>query len=150
MPEPIEKSKTYYTPNKVIYSKSNVHGLGVLAAQDIKKGEVIEKCPMIPLSFRARYHTDPQIYKYLYPQPMCECSECKNHGFIFHMILGYGMLYNHDAEPNGEWVYDWKQFFATIIATKNIAQNEEIFVDYDKKYFIGKQFEDKSPTSVEK
>lgn len=142
-------TKTFFTPNKVIYSTSNVHGLGIFAAQDIKKGELVERCPMIPLAFRARYHTDPQIYKYMYAQPMCDCSECKNHGFIFHMLLGYGMLYNHSDDPNSEWIFDWKQLFANLIATKDISQKEEVFIDYEKKYFVGKQFNDKALTEID-
>lgn len=133
-----------YAPSKVVFSVSKIHGLGIFATQDIKAGELVERCPMVPLGYRSRYHSDPQIYRYLYAQPTCECSECKNHGFIFHMVLGYGMLYNHQEDPNTEWKFDWKQLFADVIAIKDIKKEDEIFVDYGKKYFLGKKYIDKN------
>ena len=99
----------YYSPSKVIIGESNVHGRGIFATQSIPEGDIVERCPMVPLGFRSRYHTDPQIYRYLYSQPPCPCRECENHGFVFHMI--------------------------DIVAIKDIEKDTEIFVDYGTKYF---------------
>ena len=118
---------------------SDIEGRGVFATREIKEGDIIERCPMVPLAFRSRYHSDPQIYKYLYSQPTCPCNECKNHGFKFHMVLGYGMLYNHQDNANTEWQFDFPNHLADIIAIKDIKSGDEIFVDYGNKYFNDQQ-----------
>jgi SET domain-containing protein len=125
----------FYSPSKIIIQASPIHGRGVFANQDIREGEVVERCPTIPLAFRSRYHSDPQIYRYLYSQPTCPCNECKNHGFIFHMILGYGMIYNHQDDANTTWKFDYHNLVADIIANRDIKSGNEIFVDYGTKYF---------------
>ena len=125
----------YYSPSKVIIGESNVHGRGIFATQSIPEGDIVERCPMVPLGFRSRYHTDPQIYRYLYSQPPCPCRECENHGFVFHMILGYGMMYNHQDNANTKWVFDYNNFIGDIVAIKDIEKDTEIFVDYGTKYF---------------
>ena len=129
-----EKIIQYYSP-KVILGQSTVHGRGVFAVDDIKEDDLVERCPMVPLGFRSRYHTDPQIYRYLYAQPTCPCRECENHGFVFHMVLGYGMIYNHQDNANTQWKFDYPNMIADIIAVKDIPKNTEIFVDYGVKYF---------------
>jgi SET domain-containing protein len=117
---------------------SNIEGRGVFATRDIKEGQIIERCPLVPLSFRSKYHSDPQLYRYLYSQPTCPCDECKNHGFIFHMVLGYGMMYNHQDNANTEWKFDYPNLRGDIIAIKDIQAEDEIFVDYGTKYFSDK------------
>lgn len=117
--------------------QSNIEGRGVFATRNISEGEVIERCPTVPLAFRSRYHSDPQIYRYLYAQPTCPCKDCENHGFVFHMVLGYGMLYNHQDNANTEWKFDFPNHLADVVAIKDIEAGDEIFVDYGTKYFNG-------------
>lgn len=124
---------------KIVLGNSNVHGRGVFAVVDIAEGELIERCPTVPLGFRSRYHLDPQIYRYLYAQPPCPCLECKNHGFVLHMILGYGMMYNHRDVTNTEWQFDYSKLMADLIAIRDIKAGEEIFVDYGNKYFLDRE-----------
>lgn len=126
-------------PSKIVLGFSSVHGRGVFAAVDIQEGELIERCPTVPLGFRSRYHMDPQIYKYLYAQPLCPCLECKNHGFILHMILGYGMMYNHRDVANTRWQFDYSQLIADVVTITDIKAGEEIFVDYGNKYFLDRE-----------
>jgi hypothetical protein len=126
-------------PSKITLGSSVVHGRGIFAVTDIAEGELIERCPTVPLGFRSRYHSDPQIYRYLYAQPLCPCLECKNHGFILHMILGYGMMYNHKDINNTEWKFDYNNFIADLVATQDIKAGEEIFVDYGNKYFLDRE-----------
>jgi len=125
----------FYSPSKIIIKQSTIHGRGVFANQDIQEGEIVERCPTIALGFRSRYHSDPQIYRYLYGQPMCPCNECKTHGFIFHMVLGYGMIYNHQDNANTTWKFDYANSIADVIANRDIKKGDEIFVDYGTKYF---------------
>jgi hypothetical protein len=120
---------------KIILKQSLIHGVGVFATQDIVTDEIIERCPMIPLAFRSRYHTDPQIYRYLYTQPLCPCQECQKHGLILHMVLGYGMIYNHQDNPSAVWKFNWKDSYAEVIANQDIKADQEIYVNYGPNYF---------------
>lgn len=128
----------YFQSKKIRVDYSGVEGIGVFATEDIVVGELIERCPMIGLSYRSRYHHDPQLYKYLYTQPLCPCSECKNHGFNFFMVLGYGMLYNHQDTPNTQWMFNYNKKIGDVVAIRPIKKDEEIFVTYGEAYFKGK------------
>lgn len=129
----------FINPSKIIIRLSELHGRGVFATKDIEVDEIIERCPLVPLGFRSRYHSDPQLYRYLYSQPLCPCTECQNHGFIFHMVLGYGMIYNHQDSPNAIWKFNWEHSYADIIANKDIKAGSEIFVSYGSKYFHNRE-----------
>lgn len=121
--------------DKIKLGNSKIHGRGVFASKDIKKGEIIERCPLIQMGNRSRYQTDPQVYGYMYAQPPCDCYECTYHGFLFFMALGYGMIYNHQDNPNALWKFNYTQLLGDVIAVKDIGINEEIFVSYGNVYF---------------
>jgi hypothetical protein len=121
-------------PKKIKVDYSNVHFRGVFATEDIESGELIERCPMVPLEHRMRYHNDPQLYNYLYSHK-CDCEDCKKHGGTFLMVLGYGMIYNHQDTPNTTWVFNHEKKVADVVATMPIKKGKEIFVSYGSDYF---------------
>jgi len=125
----------YFQSKKIIVNNSEIHFRGVFATEDIESEELIERCPMVPLAFRSRYQSDPQIWDYLYSQKTCECNECKKHGFLFYMVLGYGMIYNHQDTPNTKWHFDYNNLVADVISQRKILKGEEIFVSYGTSYF---------------
>jgi len=127
----------FVQPQKIIVNKSElIGGRGVFATTDISEGELIERCPMVKMGWRANYQKDPVIWQYLYSH-RCDCNDCKNHGPLFYMVLGYGMIYNHQDYPNADWKFDYDKLYADVIANKNIAKDEEIFVSYGNNYFSG-------------
>jgi SET domain-containing protein len=126
----------YYQPKKIVVKLSSPEmGLGVFATEDIKEGELIERCPMIEMGWKSRYVGDPQIFNYLYSNQSCKCDDCKKHGNAMYMVLGYGMLYNHRDIPNTIWVFSYKKLLGDVVAIDNIKAGEEIFVSYGKDYF---------------
>ena len=125
-------------PKKIKVDYSKVHFRGVFATEDIESEEIIERCPMVPLDHRIKYHKDPQLFKYLYTHK-CECEECKNHGAIFLMVLGYGMIYNHQDTPNTMWVFNYEKGVADVVAIMPIKKGDEIFVSYGDEYFKGRE-----------
>jgi SET domain-containing protein len=132
------KKLDYMPPNKVIIGDSKIQGRGVFSLVDIKKGEIIERCPLIEMEYRSKYQLDPTIFAYLYAQPPCDCEECTKHGFVLNMALGYGMMYNHQDSPNALWKFNYTQSLGDVIAIKDIKANEEIFVSYGNCYFNSK------------
>jgi len=125
----------YLPPYKIIVGDSAVHGRGVFATSRITKGEIIERCPLIQMDYRSNYQLDPKIFGYMYAQPPCSCEDCEKHGVILHMVLGYGMLYNHQDVSNAVWKFNYSQLFADVIAITDIKIKEEIFVGYGNAYF---------------
>lgn len=140
----VDRSIEFIHSKKIKLGFSDIHFRGVFATEDIEYGEIIERCPLVPMANRSRYQNDPQIWEYLYTQPTCPCSECTNHGFVFHMVLGYGMMYNHQDIPNTKWAFDYRNLIADVIAERKILAGEEIFVSYGSKYFHNKEKKDQN------
>lgn len=125
----------YLAPSKIKVGKSDLAGIGVFAIEDIKAGEIVERCPMVRMEHRSNYVHDPTINNYMYTQPKCSCNDCQNHGHYFWMVLGYGMLYNHQDVPHTEWKFNWRLKYADVVAKKDIKKGQEIFVTYGSNYF---------------
>jgi hypothetical protein len=135
------------TKIKLGYSFNESMGLGVFATKDIEPGELIERCYMVQLADRSRYQHDRQIKRYLYTN-RCSCQQCMIHGVHMNMVLGYGMIYNHQDEPNTEWNFKWADDYADIICVKQIKEGQEIFVYYGSSYFKGREYFSQSGDSV--
>lgn len=126
-----------HTKIKLGYSK--VQGRGVFAKENIVEGELIERCPMVVLGWRMNYHADPVIWQYCFTKS-CPCDECKRHGGHFCMVLGYGQIYNHQEINNANINLNLKESVADIIANRDIAKEEEIFVSYGTSYFKNRKY----------
>ena len=70
--------------SNIVVQPSTIHGNGIFANSPISSGTIIEHSIIIPLSFRSRYHFDPQLYRYLHINWNCDCQECQNHGFVMY------------------------------------------------------------------
>jgi hypothetical protein len=115
---------------------SLIHGRGVFANEFIPKNTLIERCPLVPLKKRSKDQDDPMIWIYCFPGPQnCSCEKCTNEGFQLFMVLGYGMIYNHQDDNNAMWEFNYKNLYADIKAIRDIQIGEEIFVNYGANYF---------------
>lgn len=131
----MEKEKiNLLQPKKIKLDYSQIHFRGVFATEDIESGEIIERCPLVNLDFRGKYHGDPQIWNYVYTNK-CDCKECERHGPNLYMVLGYGMLYNHSDTPNTIWDFDYPNLIGDVVSQMPIKKGEEITVSYGDAYF---------------
>jgi len=95
---------------------------GVLACRDFRKGEEIERCPVLLLPIREWEDLrNTAILRYYY-----EWNK-NNHA----LVLGYGSLYNHSYEPNARYTFCYKTKEFTVRAIKHIKCGEEVFVNYN-------------------
>lgn len=97
-------------------------GRGVFATRRFAKGEVVERCPTLELAdadVRGRLgdyvfssHTDGDVL----------------------LVLGHGMLYNHSADPNVEYVEDEPSTiqFRTL---RSVRQGDELTIDYGEEWW---------------
>ncbi len=110
--------KTYVATSEIAKA-----GRGVFAKVEIKKDELIEKCPVIEVSKHDTSNlTETILVTYFY-----YFGKDKERSVI---VLGFGSLYNHTDKPNA--IYKEKQEEMTIefFASRDIKKNEEITVSY--------------------
>ena len=121
--------------HKIQLHHSTVSGLGVFARDKIIENELIERFPLVPLAWRARYVGDPMIWRHIIPSSKdCKCSDCKNHGLMLNLCLGYGAVYNHQDEPNAVFKINHEKLYVDVIALKDISVDSEIFVSYGDNF----------------
>ena len=105
------------------FAASDIHGRGVFCAHALKKGDLIEICPVIVLpqeeiDMLTRSHLNGYYFAW---------GAAMDHAAI---ALGFGSLYNHAIEPNAEFVPDYSDATIEFTALKDIPAGEEITVDY--------------------
>ncbi len=117
--------KNLLASDRVYIKASKIHnaGRGVYARMDIKKGQLIEKCPVIevPKADMSNLRESILVTYFFYFG--------KNREKLI-VALGFGSLYNHSHQPNA--IYKIKPLEKTIdfIALKNIKKNQEITFNY--------------------
>jgi uncharacterized protein len=56
------------------------------------------------------------------------------------LLLGYGMLYNHAAHPNLEYV-QYEPRVISFVTTRPVAAGEELTIDYGAEWWQGRGLE---------
>lgn len=98
-------------------------GLGVFATEEIKKGTIIERAPVLPLTPTERGHAEKTILNhYVYPWRSTRSAA---------VAFGYGSIYNHSFSPNADWKQDFRRTQMVYTALRDIAAGEEITVNYN-------------------
>ncbi|MEJ1969624.1 MAG: SET domain-containing protein-lysine N-methyltransferase [Rhizomicrobium sp.] len=101
-------------------------GRGVVAAQPIAAGELIERSPVLPLALKDSECPGLNDYGMAWeenfdnPTPGRECC----------IGLGYLSIYNHGAPPNATLDHHYDSDEISVIALRDIAPGEEITYDY--------------------
>jgi hypothetical protein len=104
-------------------SKIKGAGRGVFAGENIPKGEIIEICPFVEISEgdpANRLGSHLVTYFFYFG---------KNKERVA-LVLGYGSLYNHSANPNAVYIIKPKDGVVIFTATKDIKKDSEITFDY--------------------
>lgn len=105
--------------NKISVKPSQIHNYGVFADKNIKKGEIIEECPILLLDHQHRL-----LHNYTFKGDAGD-----------YLLMGYGTLYNHANRFNADYVHYQDTDYMTFIASRFIAKGEEIFIDYGASWF---------------
>jgi len=108
---------------------------GVFAKHDIKKGEIIERCPIIEISKNDTSNLKESIlvtYFFYFG---------KNKERIA-VALGFGSIYNHSYKPNATYKIKPREKTIDFIALDDINKNDEITFNY---YNSNKSNDKKSP-----
>lgn len=127
----------FFPPSNIVINDSKIHGRGVFSVRPIKESEIIERCPLLKLDFPSKYHCDLKVLDYAFARP--SEANWQDHGWDLYLIMGYGMMYNHQDIPNANITFDYEKLTADITATKDIKENTEIYISYGPMYFLNKQ-----------
>ena len=98
-------------------------GRGVFARIAIKKGELIEICPVIPIPEHDVASLSQSIlltYFYFFGKQRERMV----------VALGFGSLYNHTDTPNATYKEREEEQAIAFIALQDIQKDEEIMVNY--------------------
>ncbi len=112
-------------------------GRGVFTDKLIRKGEVIETCPVIPLSkeeIKIIRKTRLVHYWYSWSKDL-RTGQC--------IVMGWGMIYNHSCKPNADFKSDMKNKNIIYFAIKDILPGEEITDDYGVRLWFKEHDENK-------
>jgi SET domain-containing protein len=121
----VQEERMAFTQSESIEVKrTKGKGRGVFARRLIRKGELIEKVPMLVLPVE-EFHDGlgkTSLANY--------CFNWKE-GTVA-LALGYGSLYNHSYRPNARYDDVWPQT-KEFTALRDIEPGEEITVNYNGK-----------------
>jgi uncharacterized protein len=108
-------------------SKIPNSGLGIFANENIRKGSIIEHCPLLFLK-RELILKDSILWKYLFKPSF------KNQTYTA-LAFGYCSIYNHHQHKvNVHHVQDCDRMMK-IIAMKEIKKGQELYLDYGESYW---------------
>ncbi len=119
--------------DKIYISKSKMSkaGRGVFARNEIKKGETIERCPVIEIpKHDTDYINQTQLVTYIYYLGKTKAR--------LTLVLGFGSIYNHAYSPNAMYKEKLKEKIVDFIAIKEINKDEEITVKYTQGHIKNK------------
>jgi SET domain-containing protein len=104
-------------------SYSPGRGRGVFTTEAICEGDLIEICQVIvmPSSELPVVHkTVLHDYYFLWGDALTECA----------IALGFGSLYNHETQPNANFILDLDNETIDIYAIRDIEAGKEITLNY--------------------
>ena len=124
-----------YKNNKLEVRESPIHGYGVFAKENIKKGELLEECHYIKLM---KPIADMNIRKKMFCWPKQGKHDLKRKNVkCMTLPLGYACIYNSsssDGKNNADWDCDAGRDIYVFKATKDILANTEILTYYGDTY----------------
>ena len=117
--------KKLLTSDKIYVSKSRIlnAGRGVYARCDIKKGEIIERCPIIEIS----KHDTSNLKESVLVTYFFYFGRNKERVAI---ALGFGSIYNHTDKPNTTYKIKSREKVIDFIALTDIKKDEELTFNY--------------------
>jgi SET domain-containing protein len=118
--------KKLFTSEKIYIKQSKIlnAGRGVYARCDIKKGEIIERCPIINVP----KHDMSNLKESILVTYFFYFGKNKERLLV---ALGFGSIYNHTDEPNATYKIRPAERIIDFIALNDIKKDTEITVDYN-------------------
>lgn len=115
--------------NLVRIGASTVSGRGAFAAETVRKGDIVERCPALEV-------TDKDVGGELLNYVFYGSDEKKRL-----VAMGNGMLFNHSSTPNVAYYREDTGLGAELViyALRDIARGEELFYNYGDDWWTTRQ-----------
>lgn len=117
--------KKILSTDKVYIGESRIinAGRGVFARGAIKKGEIVERCPVIlvPGHETSNLNESVLVTYFFY------CGRNKEQ---IALALGFGSVYNHSYKPNATYKINLTEKVIEFVALNDIKEDEEITFNY--------------------
>ena len=137
----MEKINRLFKNQNIYVADSKIHGRGVFSDADILPGEIIEQAHVIHPDKKSAESTDKNFLKYFFFWPYLaedwKQSVDKNGTLSIDQIsypaciLGFGMIYNHSANPNVLFEIDVENNIIEYRAKRKILAGEELLICYN-------------------
>ena len=125
---------------KIEVRKSPLHGFGVFANADIKKGEILEECSYVRLYGMEENVVDVSLESYYYGWPKNPNSKYTT------IVFGYGSIYNcakSEKKRLVDYNCDEEKDVYVFKAIKNIKANTEILSYYGDNWWMFEDYKKK-------
>lgn len=114
-----------YRPGRGIEVRAGERGRGVFATKDFKQDDTVEKCPTLKVVHA--HIKGSLLLDYVFD----------GGGPFSLLVLGYGMLYNHDEDPNLVYAVSDDDF--VLYALRDISKGEELTISYGDGWWSSRQ-----------
>ena len=107
-------------------------GRGVIADEPIRKGELVERSPVLVIPPTDRAATDGTIvftYVFMWEHDTVEEDLYKHEGRSA-IALGFTSLLNHSYTPNCDFIRHIDDLVIDLVAARDIEAGEELTIDY--------------------
>lgn len=107
-------------------------GRGIVALQDIERGRLVERSPVLIVPSEQRLVVDKTIiftYVFMWEHHTVEEDLYKHRGRSA-IALGYTSLLSHSYEPNCIFVRHIDELLIDVFAKREIRSGEELTIDY--------------------
>lgn len=120
---------------RIYVKKVKGKGRGVFARTAIRRGEIVERVPilLVPIASMVGGMENPTLLRYFFVWDDDHVA----------VTLGYGSIYNHSYAPNARYRHDRASQTMVYRALRDIAPGEEITINYN--YYP----DDKGPVGFE-
>ncbi len=95
---------------------------GLMAARDIRQGEVIERCPVVLIPVEQEDALEATVFSTYY------FLWTDTH---YALALGYGSLFNHSYQANVSFDHDFEGQQVIFTAAQDVKQGEELTINYN-------------------
>jgi len=140
---PVGPRKVRPIAGSVKFGKSQLHGRGVFADANYKRGEIVEVCPCLILDTNGADCMQDHCFQVNEVKLDVEGQSVVKRQTRYVLPCGYGGMYNHLEKGQGEnvqWYYDETTQCCIWVAhpkegVDEIQRNEELCFDYGEAYW---------------
>jgi SET domain-containing protein len=119
-----KKSNICHQNPNLYLSESSIYKRGVFCKSPLRKGDIIEKCPLILFkNEEAQWVKNTCLFYYYFIT--------KQSPFEVALAMGYGSIYNHQYPCNAAFSFIENASVLLIKALKNIEPGTEITINYN-------------------